>query len=93
MRGLWSGAFIAPWDWRHRDKVPLSIGDAKVRLQGIDAPETDQICLDAHASKWTCGLTPRDRLMSQRRASCDLHHSFPADCGRGFGFLYWSPNL
>ena len=19
-RGLWSGAFIAPWDWRHRDK-------------------------------------------------------------------------
>jgi hypothetical protein len=19
-RGLWAGAFIAPWDWRHRDK-------------------------------------------------------------------------
>jgi len=25
-RGLWRGAFIAPWDWRHRDKGTTILG-------------------------------------------------------------------
>jgi hypothetical protein len=29
------------------------------------APETDQVCLDAHAAKWECGTVARDRLIKQ----------------------------
>jgi hypothetical protein len=29
-RGLWSGAFIAPWDWRHRDKQTVILGALRV---------------------------------------------------------------
>ena len=28
--GLWSGAFIAPWDWRHRNKATIILGAASV---------------------------------------------------------------
>jgi hypothetical protein len=30
LRGLWSGAFIAPWDWRHRDKQTIILGALSV---------------------------------------------------------------
>ena len=26
--GLWSGSFIAPWDWRHRNKTTTILGAA-----------------------------------------------------------------
>ena len=45
------------------DGDTLAIGDIKIRLEGIDAPETDQVCLDAHAAKWACGVVARDRLV------------------------------
>jgi endonuclease YncB( thermonuclease family) len=44
------------------DGDTLSIGNLKIRLEGIDAPETDQICLDQNAATWTCGVVVRDRL-------------------------------
>jgi endonuclease YncB( thermonuclease family) len=44
------------------DGDTLTIGAAKIRLQGIDAPETDQVCLHAGGQQWTCGLEARDRL-------------------------------
>ena len=44
------------------DGDTLEIGAVKVRLQGIDAPETDQICLNASGGHWTCGIDARDRL-------------------------------
>jgi endonuclease YncB( thermonuclease family) len=44
------------------DGDTLTIGAAKIRLQGIDAPETDQVCLNAGGQQWTCGLEARDRL-------------------------------
>jgi hypothetical protein len=28
--GLWAGAFIAPWDWRHRNKATVVLGALKV---------------------------------------------------------------
>ena len=46
------------------DGDTLAIGDVKIRLEGIDAPETDQVCLDAHAAKWACGVVARDRLIA-----------------------------
>jgi hypothetical protein len=30
--GLWSGAFIAPWDWRHRNKETVILGAAAVPI-------------------------------------------------------------
>ena len=44
------------------DGDTLVIGRVKIRLQGIDAPETDQMCLDPRAAKWTCGIAARDCL-------------------------------
>jgi hypothetical protein len=29
-RGMWSGAFIAPWDWRHRDKQTEVLGAVSI---------------------------------------------------------------
>ena len=44
------------------DGDTLAIGATKVRLEGIDAPETDQICLNANGGHWTCGIDARDQL-------------------------------
>ena len=32
------------------------------RLDGIEAPQTDQTCLDDKGAAWTCGIDARDRL-------------------------------
>src|SRR5512139_3531307 len=44
------------------DGDTLTIGATKVRLEGIDAPETDQICLNENGARWTCGIDARDHL-------------------------------
>lgn len=44
------------------DGDTLVVGEHKLRLQGVDAPETDQVCLDGKGAQWTCGVTARDRL-------------------------------
>jgi endonuclease YncB( thermonuclease family) len=45
------------------DGDTVEIGQTKIRLSGIDAPETDQICLDVKAEKWACGIVARDKLI------------------------------
>jgi len=44
------------------DGDTLVIGTTKIRLASIDAPESDQVCLDANQMRWTCGIEVRDRL-------------------------------
>ena len=44
------------------DGDTLTIGTTKIRLEGIDAPETDQICLNVDGVRWTCGIDARDQL-------------------------------
>ena len=44
------------------DGNTLAIGATKIRLERIDAPETDQICLNAKAIRWNCGIEARDQL-------------------------------
>jgi endonuclease YncB( thermonuclease family) len=44
------------------DGDTLEIGTTKIRLASIDAPESDQVCLDANRKCWTCGIEARDRL-------------------------------
>src|SRR5262245_10467131 len=36
------------------DGDTVEINGVKIRLQGIDAPETDQLCVDADGQRWTC---------------------------------------
>jgi endonuclease YncB( thermonuclease family) len=55
------------------DGDTLAIGTTKIRLEGIDAPETDQVCLNANGVRWTCGIDSRDQLaahIGNRLISC-----------------------
>ncbi|RXH36705.1 hypothetical protein XH99_06990 [Bradyrhizobium nanningense] len=45
------------------DGNTIEIEQTTVRLWGIEAPETDQICLDARGRKWACGVAARDQLI------------------------------
>ena len=63
----------------------------KIRLEGIDAPESDQVCLDAHAERWTCGIDARNKLsehIAGRSIDCtptgqDVYHRVLAVCHLG----------
>lgn len=44
------------------DGDTITIGTTKIRLESIDAPESDQLCLDANGRRWACGIEARDRL-------------------------------
>ncbi len=46
-----------------RDGNTLQLGDITYRLEGIDAPELDQTCINDQADPWTCGLDARDQLI------------------------------
>jgi endonuclease YncB( thermonuclease family) len=57
------------------DADTVYVGPAKIRLSGIDAPETDQICIDASGKDWKCGIEARERLQAfaqERPWVCDL---------------------
>jgi endonuclease YncB( thermonuclease family) len=45
-----------------KDGATLQLVGTTYRLDGIDAPELDQICVDDHADPWACGVEARDRL-------------------------------
>ena len=47
-----------------RDGGTLQLADVTYRLDGIDAPELDQSCIDDHADAWACGVEARDQLPS-----------------------------
>jgi endonuclease YncB( thermonuclease family) len=57
-----------------RDANSIQLGDMTYRLDGVDAPELDQVCIDDHADPWTCGLDARDqltKLINGRSVRCD----------------------
>lgn len=47
------------------DGDTVAINGTKVRLQGIDAPETEQFCLDDKGQPAECGKGVRDRLIEK----------------------------
>jgi len=46
-----------------REGDQVTIGSNRVRLGGIDAPSTDQLCLNPKGERWTCGVAARDELI------------------------------
>src|SRR5258705_543993 len=57
-----------------RDGGTVQVGGATFRLDGIDAPELDQICIDEHADAWACGVEARDQLsnlIGSRQVRCE----------------------
>jgi len=57
-----------------RDGNTIQLGDVVYRLDGIDAPELDQVCIDDHADPWTCGVEAREqlaKLVGGRQVGCD----------------------
>ena len=57
-----------------RDGGTLQLGNVTYRLDGIDAPAFDQLCIDEHADVWTCGVEARDqltKLIGNRQVRCD----------------------
>jgi endonuclease YncB( thermonuclease family) len=45
-----------------KDGATLQLAGNTFRLEGIDAPAVDQMCIDEHADSWTCGVEARDQL-------------------------------
>jgi endonuclease YncB( thermonuclease family) len=70
------------------DGDSLRIGDAPVRLVGIDAPELGQSCTGPHDVKWECGLAAKQELarrigdapVSCRQIKIDLYGRIVALC-------------
>jgi endonuclease YncB( thermonuclease family) len=70
------------------DGDTIEIGTSKIRLEAIDSPEPDQLCLDHEGKRWTCGIEARDRLIQKaggkvwmcRTNSNDLYGRALATC-------------
>jgi endonuclease YncB( thermonuclease family) len=46
------------------DGDSLEIRGARIRLEGVDAPELEQSCADARGQSWSCGRTAAHELRS-----------------------------
>jgi endonuclease YncB( thermonuclease family) len=56
------------------DGGTLEVAGVTYRLDGIDAPELDQMCIDEHADTWACGIEARDQLAGMiggRQVGCE----------------------
>ncbi len=57
-----------------KDGDTLNLNGTTYRLDGIDAPERDQGCLDENGAAWACGAAARDQLaehIGERPVRCD----------------------
>jgi endonuclease YncB( thermonuclease family) len=56
-----------------KDGDTLKLDAILFRLEGIDAPELDQVCIDENGAEWTCGIAARDaliKLVGGRAVNC-----------------------
>ena len=62
-----------------REGDQVQIGSARIRLGGIDAPSTDQLCLNTKGERWTCGAAARDELIKHAGAKSWTCHTRTTD--------------
>jgi endonuclease YncB( thermonuclease family) len=63
-----------------READQIQIGTTRIRLGGIDAPSTDQLCLNTSGERWTCGVAAREALIKHvGDKSWTCHQRQPAD--------------
>jgi endonuclease YncB( thermonuclease family) len=70
---LWAGSGSA-MEATVRNGDTLQLGSVTYRLDGVDAPEFDQMCIDDHADPWACGVDARDhlaQLIGKRDVKCE----------------------
>lgn len=73
------------------DGDTIRLGDTRVRLLGIDAPELAQFCSDQNGVQWSCGARARDIMSSLlaggstacRPSGHDKYGRVLAHCGAG----------
>ena len=56
------------------DGDTIDLGVVRIRLHGIDAPESDQPCARADGSQWRCGIAAANRLadlIDDRQVRCE----------------------
>ncbi|KPF95333.1 nuclease [Rhodopseudomonas sp. AAP120] len=71
-----------------KDAATLQLGGVTYRLEGIDAPELDQRCINEFADPSACGLEARDaavKLIAGRAVTCRDLGPDPAFSGRRVG--------
>ena len=69
----WSGEVISG-AVRVIDGDTIDVGNSRIRLYGIDAPESDQTCTTEQGQVWSCGSWVTDRVISLfagREARCE----------------------
>jgi endonuclease YncB( thermonuclease family) len=49
------------------DGDSVEVSGTRIRLEGIDAPELDQTCLDPDGRSWSCGRTAAQELRAHVR--------------------------
>jgi endonuclease YncB( thermonuclease family) len=57
-----------------KDGDTIQLAGVTYKLDGIDAPEFDQMCIDEHAEPWACGVEARDqlaKLIGKRGVHCE----------------------
>ena len=62
-----------------REGDSIVIGATRIRLGGIDAPSTDQLCLNTKGERWTCGVAARDELIKHAENKSWTCHSSRTD--------------
>lgn len=70
------------------DADTITIGGRTIRLLGLDAPETRQICIDNRGEPWQCGIAAKEAMESiigTRQVACtvtsmDLYKRYLAWC-------------
>jgi endonuclease YncB( thermonuclease family) len=71
-----------------KDGGTIELAGITYRLDGIDAPALDQMCIDENADAWACGVEARDRLtklIGERQLRCDDLGADPAYRKRRLG--------
>jgi hypothetical protein len=72
------------------DGDTLTVDGTKFRLDGIDAPEFNQICLDEKSQEWKCGLAARDAL-AKLIANCSVRYPERAANRPHSAMAFWCP--